>query len=79
MTAVIRQLNLKMQRSRSLHFQKQGLAAIENGAETSDMFALGVREDIARAKYVEEAESNKIVEIRQTIDEQMKALNVAAV
>jgi len=57
-----------------LHFHKQGLAAIENGAETADIFKLAVREDIARAKYVDYADTNKIVGITGIIDEQIKAL-----
>ncbi|MCK4958348.1 MAG: V-type ATP synthase subunit A, partial [Planctomycetes bacterium] len=57
-----------------LHLHKQGLAAIENGAETADIFALSVREDIARSSYLEESEIGKIVAIRQKIDEQTKAL-----
>jgi len=60
-----------------LHFHKQALAAIENGAETSDIFALAVREDITRSSYIEEAEISKLVDLRDTIDSQMKALATA--
>jgi V/A-type H+-transporting ATPase subunit A len=62
-----------------LHFHKQGLAAIENDVETSEIFAMKVREDIARAKYIEEGEREKIAGIRKTIEEQMKELHAAAV
>jgi V/A-type H+-transporting ATPase subunit A len=62
-----------------LHFQKQGLEAIEAGAETADMFKLAVREDIARAKYIPQEQLSKIVAIRDTIDEQMKKLQTTAV
>jgi V/A-type H+-transporting ATPase subunit A len=62
-----------------LHFHKQGLAAIENDVETSEIFTLKVREDIARAKYIEEGQREKIAEIRKTTEEQMKELHAAAV
>jgi len=58
-----------------LHFHKQGLEAIERGAETNDIFKLAVREDIARAKYVEESQRETIPEICNTIDSQMKELH----
>ncbi len=57
-----------------LHFHKQGLAAIENGVETGDLFALPVREEIARAKYLDYAEAEKIRGIEVTIDKQVKEL-----
>jgi V/A-type H+-transporting ATPase subunit A len=57
-----------------LHFHAQGLAAIDNGVETSDIFALKVREDIARAKYIAEEQREQITEIRKTINDQMKTL-----
>lgn len=57
-----------------LHFHKQGLAAIENGVDTADIFKLAVREDIARAKYVDYADKEKIIGITDIIDEQMKGL-----
>ncbi len=60
-----------------LHFHAQGLAAIDNGVETSDIFALKVREDIARAKYITEEQREQIVEIRKTINDQMKGLHAA--
>lgn len=61
-----------------LHFHKQALAAIEAGVETSDIFKLPVREEIARAKYIPESDIDKISKIRQTVDEQMKQLHAAA-
>jgi V/A-type H+-transporting ATPase subunit A len=57
-----------------LHFHKTGLAAIERGVETSGIFALSVREDIARASFLEEKDNDKIEAMRDKIDDQMKAL-----
>ena len=62
-----------------LHFQKQGLAAINKDIETADIFKLAVREDIARAKYIPEKEIDKIIAIRDTIDEQINSLSTATV
>lgn len=59
-----------------LHFHKQALAAIDAGVETTDIFKLPVREQIARAKYIPQSDMAKIVKIRQTIDEQMKQLKI---
>ncbi len=61
-----------------LHFQEQGLAAVESGVDTKDIFALDVREQITRSSYVEETDIAKIVAIRDTIDEQMKLLSPVA-
>ena len=61
-----------------LHFHHQGLEAIESGAETADIFKLAVREDIARAKYVPQEEIDKIGQIRDTIEQQMKQLHSTA-
>ncbi len=61
-----------------LHFHRQGLEAIEAGVETAEIFGLGVREDIARAKYIPQSEIEKIPQIRQKIDDQMKQLQGAA-
>ncbi len=61
-----------------LHFHHQGLEAINAGAETADLFKLPVREDIARAKYVPQDEMDKIVAIRDTIEQQMKQLHTTA-
>ncbi|HIJ66928.1 MAG TPA: V-type ATP synthase subunit A [Planctomycetes bacterium] len=61
-----------------LHFHKQGLAAIEAGADTADIFGLKVREEIGRAKYIAEDQREKIARIRKTVDEQMKQLQTLA-
>jgi V/A-type H+-transporting ATPase subunit A len=58
-----------------LHFHKQALEAIDADVETADIFKLPVREEIARAKYIPQSDLNKIVQIKQTITEQMKALS----
>ncbi|MHC4096324.1 MAG: ATP synthase beta subunit C-terminal domain-containing protein [Planctomycetota bacterium] len=60
-----------------LHFHKQALVAIEADVETADIFKLAVREDIARAKYIPQAEINKIADIRKTIEDQMKKLHTS--
>jgi V/A-type H+-transporting ATPase subunit A len=62
-----------------LHFHHQAVEAIEVGVDTAEIFKLAVREDIARAKYIPQDEIDKIGQIRQTIDEQMKQLQGAAV
>jgi len=62
-----------------LHFHKQSLAAIDAGVDTADIFKLAVREEIARAKYIPQAEITRVAQIRQTIDEQMKQLQASAV
>ena len=58
-----------------LHFHQQGLAAIEAGVETAELFKLPVREDIARAKYLPNEEMDKIVAIQDKINEQVKGLS----
>jgi V/A-type H+-transporting ATPase subunit A len=58
-----------------LHLHEQGLAAIKRGVESSDIFALKVREEIARSSYIPEEELAKVAGIRDTIDAQMKALS----
>jgi V/A-type H+-transporting ATPase subunit A len=62
-----------------LHFHKQALAAIDAGVATSEIFKLTVREDIARAKYIPQDEIDKVTQIRNAIDEQMKHLHAPAV
>jgi len=57
-----------------LYFHKQALAAIEAGVETTEIFKLPVREEIARAKYIPQDDIPKIPEIRGTIEKQMKQL-----
>ena len=61
-----------------LYFHKKGLEAIDKGAEPKDIFALAVREDIARAKYIPEDEKAKLNAIRNTIDDQIGSLYVTA-
>jgi V/A-type H+-transporting ATPase subunit A len=60
-----------------LHFHHAGLAAVEAGVETSAISRLAVREDIARAKYIPQAEIDKIRQIRAKIDDQMRQLQGA--
>ena len=60
-----------------LHFHHTGLTAIEAGVDTAEIFRLGVREDIARAKYVPQEEIDKIGQIRTKIDDQMRQLGGA--
>jgi len=62
-----------------LHFHKEAIAAIEAGIDTSQVFKLAVREEIARAKYVPENEIDKIRKIRNTISEQIRQLQTSAV
>jgi V/A-type H+-transporting ATPase subunit A len=62
-----------------LHFETRALAAIEVDVETADIFKLPVREEIARAKYIPQEETDKIPKIRDTIDEQTKQLQTPAV
>ncbi len=57
-----------------LYFHEKGLEAIDKGAEPKDIFALAVREDIARAKYIPEDEKEKLNAIRNTIDDQIGSL-----
>ncbi len=57
-----------------LHFHKMGLAAIEAGADTAQIFKLPVREEIARAKYIPQKELAKISEISKTIETQIAEL-----
>ena len=43
-----------------LYFHKRALSAVESGVETSEMFKLPVREEIARAKYIPQSEIAKV-------------------
>ena len=61
-----------------LYFHTKGLEAIDKGAEPKDIFALGVREDIARAKYIPEDEKAKLDAIRNKIDKEIGALYAIA-
>jgi V/A-type H+-transporting ATPase subunit A len=62
-----------------LHFHKEAVSAIDTGVDTSQIFKLPVREEIARAKYIPETEMDKIRKIQSTISEQIKRLQTAAV
>ncbi len=62
-----------------LHFHKEGLAAVDAGVDTAQIFKLAIREEIARAKYISESEMDKISEIRERITEQTKQLAGSAV
>jgi len=57
-----------------LHFHNQAMAAIEQDVDPEQIFKLPVREEIARARFVPESEIEKITNIRQKIDEQIKQL-----
>ena len=48
--------------------------AIDKGIDTADLFRLSVREDIARAKYIENEKVDEIRAIRSKIDTQIKSL-----
>jgi V/A-type H+-transporting ATPase subunit A len=61
-----------------LHFHKRALEAIEAEVETTEIFKLPVREEIARAKDIPEDHVDKIAKIREKIDEQMKQLQPSA-
>ncbi|MBW8000943.1 MAG: V-type ATP synthase subunit A [Planctomycetes bacterium] len=62
-----------------LFFHKQALKAIEAGVDINDISKLKVREDIARAKYIPQDEMEKIPQIRETIEKQIKELQAAGV
>ncbi len=62
-----------------LHFHGQAMEAIKAEVETAQIFKLAVREEIARAKYIPQDDISKIAGIRETINEQMKQLQTAAV
>ncbi|RKY03681.1 MAG: V-type ATP synthase subunit A, partial [Planctomycetota bacterium] len=60
-----------------LHFHQAGLAAIDNGIDTSEIFKLPVREDIARASYIDNDKIEQVIAIKESIDEQVKGLYAA--
>ena len=62
-----------------LHFHDEAIKAIEAGIDTVDIFKLPVREEIARAKYIPTDEIDKIIQIRETINNQLKNLQTTAV
>ncbi len=57
-----------------LHFHQAGLTAIDNGIDTSEIFKLPVREDIARASYIDNNKTEQVIAIKESIDEQVKGL-----
>ncbi len=57
-----------------LHFHQAGLTAIDNGIDTSEIFKLPVREDIARASYIDNEKIEQVAAIKESIDEQVKGL-----
>lgn len=58
-----------------LHLHEQGLAAIERGVDITKVFAIECREQITRSSYIPEEELDKIINIRTTIDEQIRAIS----
>ncbi len=60
-----------------LHFHQAGLTAIDNGIDTSEIFKLPVREDIARASYIDNDKIEQVIAIKESIDEQVKGLYAA--
>ena len=57
-----------------LSFYHAGLTALEQHVELQDLLQLSVREQIGRAKYVEEAELDTLDEILRNINKQINAL-----
>jgi len=51
-----------------LKFYDEGLRGLENGAYLNEIVAMQVRERIARAKYLPEAELNKIDEVAKELE-----------
>jgi len=62
-----------------LHFHSSALTAIEAAVESTDIFKLKAREEIARAKYIPQDDISKITQIRETLNKQMKQLQTATV
>ncbi|MHC4233292.1 MAG: ATP synthase beta subunit C-terminal domain-containing protein, partial [Planctomycetota bacterium] len=60
-----------------LHLHQAGLTAIDHGVETADIFKLPVREDIARAKYLENDKIDQVAAIKEVVDQQVKELHTA--
>jgi len=60
-----------------LHFHKTALEAVNAGTDTSEIFKLEVREQIARAKYIPQDQLQKITQIRETIDKQINQLRTS--
>jgi V/A-type H+-transporting ATPase subunit A len=57
-----------------LHFYHEGLRALENGIYLSDLINLEVRDRIARAKYLEEKDIEKINEINASVTQVVNEL-----
>lgn len=57
-----------------LKFYDEGLRGLENGAYLSEIIAMPVRERIARAKYLPEAELGKIEEIAKELEKEIDEL-----
>ena len=57
-----------------LGFYHEGTAALSDGVELNDLLKLPVREQIGRAKYVEEAHLDKLDEIQRNIKKEINAL-----
>jgi V/A-type H+-transporting ATPase subunit A len=60
-----------------LHFHTRSLEAIENGADTADIFKLDAWEDISRSSFVPEDQMEQIAKIRDKIDEQIKQILIS--
>ncbi|MHC5082772.1 MAG: V-type ATP synthase subunit A [Planctomycetota bacterium] len=60
-----------------LHFHQASLTAIDHGVETAEIFALAVREDIARCKYLDNEKIEQVAAIKDVVDQQMRALETA--
>ena len=57
-----------------LKFYDEGLRGLENGAYLNEIVAMPVRERIARAKYLPEAELGKIEEIAKELEKEIDEL-----
>jgi V/A-type H+-transporting ATPase subunit A len=57
-----------------VHFHHAGMAALKKGASMSKLFDLPVREQIARMRYLEEKQIDRIDELEGTIKEQINGI-----
>ncbi len=57
-----------------LTFQEKGQAALDNGANLSQVLNLPIRDRIGRAKYIPEAEIKQFDDIEAELSSQMAAL-----
>ena len=57
-----------------LGFYHEATEALDNGAELADLLALSVREQIGRAKYIEESHLDRFDEIQRNIKRQISQL-----